>query len=102
MVDITAFAWGVVCKQLLTDPMAALTTPQFLVQRVGAESNDRLGLVWQSNVFGHYVLVSVKIAATDFLAIYIPATVSSIETPSPPQPIPRRSCGVVFFARCDP
>jgi len=36
--------------------MAAITAPKFYTQHVGEISADNLGWVWQSNVFGHFVL----------------------------------------------
>ncbi|KAF8583988.1 hypothetical protein K439DRAFT_1389992 [Ramaria rubella] len=43
-------------KQLISHPMDFLTTPRYVIQPIGIESSDGLGLVWQCNVFGHYVL----------------------------------------------
>ncbi|TFL00623.1 NAD(P)-binding protein [Pterulicium gracile] len=48
--------WPVAIKQVLTTPVAAVTTPLFNLQRSGEISADGLGWVWQCNVFGHYVL----------------------------------------------
>jgi len=50
--------WIACLKQLATDPMAAITAPKFYTQHVGEISADNLGWVWQSNVFGHFILVS--------------------------------------------
>ena len=61
MVSVTGFDWITVFKQFVAGPVAAVTTPRYLIQRVGAESPDGLGLVWQSNVFGHYSLVSRQV-----------------------------------------
>ena len=44
-------------KAFLTHPVQALTAPNYLIQPVGQLSSDQLGLSWQSNVFGHYLLV---------------------------------------------
>lgn len=42
---------------LLEDFVAGVTHPRYKLQRVGELSRDGLGYIWQSNVFGHYVLV---------------------------------------------
>ena len=42
---------------LLEDFVAGVTHPRYKLQRVGELSQDDLGYIWQSNVFGHYVLV---------------------------------------------
>lgn len=49
---------------MFTDFIAAVTTPKYFLQRVGDVSQDGLGLVWQCNVFGHYVLVRALTNAT--------------------------------------
>jgi len=49
--------WFACLKQLATNPLAAITAPNFYTQHVGEISADNLGWVWQSNVFGHFVLV---------------------------------------------
>ena len=48
--------WPALFKQLLTDPMGALTSPAFYLQHTGELSIDGLGWVWQCNFFGHFVL----------------------------------------------
>lgn len=45
-------------RQLLKEPVVAVTSPVYKLQVVGELSVDGLGWVWQCNVFGHYVLVS--------------------------------------------
>lgn len=49
--------WLACIKQLLASPMSAITAPGFYLQHTGEISVDNLGWVWQSNVFGHFVLV---------------------------------------------
>lgn len=44
-------------KQLFTSPLASITAPVYYTQHKGEVSPDNLGWVWQSNVFGHFVLV---------------------------------------------
>lgn len=44
-------------KQLCSGPINAITVPTFYTQYIGEISADNLGWVWQSNVFGHFVLV---------------------------------------------
>ncbi|KDR74475.1 hypothetical protein GALMADRAFT_250445 [Galerina marginata CBS 339.88] len=48
--------WIACFKQLAVSPMAAITAPTFYAQHSGEISADNLGWVWQSNVFGHFVL----------------------------------------------
>jgi 3-keto steroid reductase len=49
--------WMTCLKQFLSHPMAAVTAPSFYLQHSGEISADNLGWVWQSNVFGHFILV---------------------------------------------
>lgn len=44
-------------KQVCSGPINAITVPTFYTQHIGEISVDNLGWVWQSNVFGHFVLV---------------------------------------------
>ncbi|KAE9399108.1 hypothetical protein BT96DRAFT_707381 [Gymnopus androsaceus JB14] len=48
--------WGTCIRQILTSPMASLTTPKFYSQSWGELSQDGYGFTWQCNVFGHYTL----------------------------------------------
>ncbi|EIW82457.1 NAD(P)-binding protein [Coniophora puteana RWD-64-598 SS2] len=48
--------WSAAIQQLACDWVNAVTAPAFYVQDVGKLTPDHLGLVWQCNVFGHYVL----------------------------------------------
>ncbi|KAF5372003.1 hypothetical protein D9615_008107 [Tricholomella constricta] len=48
--------WPACFKQLLKEPMNAVTAPGFYLQHQGELSVDGLGWVWQCNLFGHYVL----------------------------------------------
>lgn len=41
--------------------VAGVTTPVYKLQRVGDLSDDGLGCIWQSNLFGHYVLVRLHV-----------------------------------------
>ncbi|KZT20333.1 3-keto sterol reductase [Neolentinus lepideus HHB14362 ss-1] len=43
-------------KEIMTDLIKAVTRPESYIQNIGEVSIDGLGLVWQCNVFGHYVL----------------------------------------------
>ncbi|KIJ58907.1 hypothetical protein HYDPIDRAFT_119036 [Hydnomerulius pinastri MD-312] len=43
-------------KQFTFQPSKATVTPDYLYERTGEKSVDGLGLVWQTNFFGHYVL----------------------------------------------
>ncbi|KAJ7047854.1 hypothetical protein C8F04DRAFT_1060294 [Mycena alexandri] len=48
--------WPACLKQVATNFLSAITGPEFYVQSVGEVSVDGLGWIWQSNLFGHYVL----------------------------------------------
>ncbi|KAJ2386954.1 3-keto-steroid reductase, partial [Coemansia sp. RSA 2559] len=48
--------FGIVCG-LLTHPIAFFESSEALRQRRGALSDDGLGLTFQTNVFGHYMLI---------------------------------------------
>ncbi|KAF8966502.1 3-keto sterol reductase [Flammula alnicola] len=48
--------WLACFKQLAVSPMTAITAPEFYLQHEGEISPDNIGWVWQSNVFGHFVL----------------------------------------------
>ncbi|KZT66193.1 hypothetical protein DAEQUDRAFT_695988 [Daedalea quercina L-15889] len=43
-------------KQCYDSPLKAVKHPMFNIQKVGVLSSDNLGMVWQCNIFGHYVL----------------------------------------------
>ncbi|KAH9922393.1 uncharacterized protein B0H18DRAFT_1018184 [Fomitopsis serialis] len=43
-------------KQCFESPLKAVKHPMFNIQKVGVLSPDNLGMVWQCNIFGHYVL----------------------------------------------
>lgn len=49
--------WISAVKDVLRDPLDAVTNPQYKIQKVGVKSRDGLGLVFQSNVFGPYYLI---------------------------------------------
>ena len=49
--------YSVCFKQFFGSPVAAVSTPEYYIQRRGELSVDGLGWVWQCNVFGHYALV---------------------------------------------
>ncbi|KAL0570677.1 3-keto-steroid reductase [Marasmius crinis-equi] len=48
--------WWQCAVQIVTEPLAALSTPMFYTENWGETSLDGFGWVWQCNVFGHYVL----------------------------------------------
>ncbi|KAH9921833.1 hypothetical protein B0H21DRAFT_766555 [Amylocystis lapponica] len=50
--------------QCCESPLIALSKPEFNVQTNGSLSGDNLGLVWQCNVFGHYVLTDWQLINT--------------------------------------
>ncbi|KIJ23344.1 hypothetical protein M422DRAFT_213917, partial [Sphaerobolus stellatus SS14] len=43
-------------KEIFLDPARAVTQPRFMIQAEGLESPDGLGMVFQSNVLGHFSL----------------------------------------------
>jgi 3-keto steroid reductase len=52
-----------------TDFIAAVSTPTYKIQQYGEISVDGLGLVWQSNVFGHFALVHFCTSLFSFLSL---------------------------------
>ncbi|KAI0079726.1 hypothetical protein K474DRAFT_1658817 [Panus rudis PR-1116 ss-1] len=52
----TGIDWVKAIKQVLTHPVVAVTVTEFKKQSPGHLSPDGFGLVWQCNVFSHYVL----------------------------------------------
>ncbi|KAF8339197.1 uncharacterized protein EI90DRAFT_2967674 [Cantharellus anzutake] len=50
-IDYYAATW-----QILRDPLAGATHPTYISQSSGLMSDDGLGLVWQCNVFSHYLV----------------------------------------------
>ncbi|ANZ75119.1 BA75_02531T0 [Komagataella pastoris] len=49
--------WIGATKQVLTNPVQSATFPTYKIQRVGVQSKDGLGLVFQANVFGPYYFI---------------------------------------------
>ncbi|SCU90244.1 LADA_0F02740g1_1 [Lachancea dasiensis] len=49
--------WLGAVKEVSTSPIEAVTNPTYKVQRVGVQSADGMGLVFQANVFGPYYLI---------------------------------------------
>ncbi|TCD70474.1 hypothetical protein EIP91_003235 [Steccherinum ochraceum] len=48
--------WLRALYQIACQPVIGVTVTEFKMQKSGVISSDGLGLVWQSNVFSHYVL----------------------------------------------
>ncbi|KAH8105487.1 NAD(P)-binding protein [Cristinia sonorae] len=48
--------WLAALGQLIRHPIIGVTVTEFKIQQKGVVGPDGLGLVWQSNVFSHYVL----------------------------------------------
>ena len=46
---------GCIC-QLIRDPLGAVSRPDYYVQYVGEVGPDNFGWVWQSNVFGVFLV----------------------------------------------
>lgn len=49
--------WKAAVIEVLQSPIEAVTNPTYKLQRIGVESSDNLGLVFQANVFGPYYLI---------------------------------------------
>ncbi|GMM36289.1 3-keto-steroid reductase [Saccharomycopsis crataegensis] len=49
--------WLQATKDVLINPLEAVTNPTYKIQRVGVKSKDGMGLVFQANVFGPYYLL---------------------------------------------
>ncbi|KAJ6543894.1 hypothetical protein B0H19DRAFT_956163 [Mycena capillaripes] len=54
--NFTHIDWFVCLKQISYNFLDGITRPAFYVQSAGEVSVDGLGWIWQSNLFGHYVL----------------------------------------------
>jgi len=55
--QVVALDWLTILYQFFTDPMMLSTIPRYLIELVGTETEDGMGLVFQANVFGHYYIV---------------------------------------------
>ncbi|KAK9463874.1 uncharacterized protein V1516DRAFT_668922 [Lipomyces oligophaga] len=55
--DFKGLDWIKSTKQVLTDPVGAMTLPDFKLEGVGKKSFDGVGWVFQINVFANYVLM---------------------------------------------
>ena len=49
--------WFQAVKDVMMNPLQAVTFPEYKVQRVGVKSADGIGLVFQANVFGPYYFI---------------------------------------------
>ncbi|EMG48964.1 ERG27 3-keto-steroid reductase ERG27 [Candida maltosa Xu316] len=49
--------WKAAVAEVLSNPIDAVTNPTYKLQRVGVESGDNMGLVFQANVFGPYYFI---------------------------------------------
>ncbi|CEP63239.1 3-keto-steroid reductase LALA0_S07e05622g [Lachancea lanzarotensis] len=49
--------WIGAVKEVVRNPIDAVTNPTYKLQRIGVKSADGLGLVFQANVFGPYYLI---------------------------------------------
>ncbi|ORY86883.1 hypothetical protein BCR37DRAFT_337826, partial [Protomyces lactucae-debilis] len=56
MSDLERFDLGMFAKQLLTAPIAALSTPNYNIQRIGGKTADGYGVAFQANLLSHYYL----------------------------------------------
>ncbi len=73
-------------------PIYAATYPVFKKQVTGELSEDGLGWIWQCNVFGHYVLVSMACELSFSLFIdTFTVSIANLRTPSEDTQKTRRS-----------
>ncbi|CCD23290.1 3-keto-steroid reductase NDAI_0B02550 [Naumovozyma dairenensis CBS 421] len=49
--------WVGAMKEVIANPLEAVTNPTYKMQKVGVKSKDNMGLVFQANVFGPYYLL---------------------------------------------
>ena len=49
--------WVAATREVLRNPLNAVTHPTYKIQRVGVKSQDGMGLVFQANVFGPYYFI---------------------------------------------
>lgn len=49
--------WIGAVKEVISNPLEAVTNPTYKIQRIGVKSKDGMGLVFQANVFGPYYLI---------------------------------------------
>lgn len=49
--------WFLATKEVIIDPLRAVTYPNYKIQKIGVKSMDGMGLVFQANVFGPYYLL---------------------------------------------
>ncbi|KAJ2359280.1 hypothetical protein IWW50_000002 [Coemansia erecta] len=71
-----------IVRGLLTHPIAFFESSEALVQRRGLLSGDGLGLTFQTNVFGHYLLIhklTDLMAATNACVIWTGSSASRLE-----------------------
>ncbi|KAJ7666531.1 hypothetical protein B0H17DRAFT_1089588 [Mycena rosella] len=54
--NFTGIDWPVAMRQVVFHFVSSITKPQYNLQSAGETSEDGLGWIWQSNLFGHYVL----------------------------------------------
>ncbi|KAG6831902.1 hypothetical protein H0H87_003553 [Tephrocybe sp. NHM501043] len=54
--SFSAIDWVGCVKQIIKEPVNAITAPVYYSQHTGEISLDGLGWVWQCNLFSHYVL----------------------------------------------
>lgn len=49
--------WVGAVKEIIADPLEAVTNPTYKIQKVGLKTSDGLGLVFQANVFGPFYFI---------------------------------------------
>ena len=72
----TGINWPLAVKQVLTEPLEAVTSPAFYLQSQGDVSMDGLGWTWQTNLFSHFVIVRpvLHLSTPDLILCAVPRT----------------------------
>ncbi|TIB74095.1 hypothetical protein E3Q23_02767 [Wallemia mellicola] len=52
----TGLDWLKACQQIVTNPIQALTLPNYKLQSNGTTSADSIGWVFQTNIYGHFII----------------------------------------------
>ena len=57
--SFAAIDWFKFAFQFMLHPVLTLTVVSYIIQRIGERSDDGFGYIWQCNVFGPYLFVSL-------------------------------------------
>jgi hypothetical protein len=91
ILDVVGINGKLATRQMLTEFVVSLSVPRYNIERVGDLTQDGLGRSWQSNCFGHYIIVSctqriasLHLIITPDYSIGAPARFSPQEIPITP------------------